>query len=604
MKAVEKKEKQSAHREAGSGCDGCAAGQQADSGAGGNSLCGEGAVVGSRYRLLRMIGKGGSARVWLAEDLVLQKKWAVKQSRFFDSGMLSEEQQMLAACDIKREAEILKKLSHPMIPGIRDVFEEDGRVYVVMDYVEGITLEEYRKTKGPVPEKLVRRWAVDLCRVLYYLHTRTPPVIYRDLKPSNIMLTPGGHIRLIDFGIAREYREGKTADTAILGTTGYAAPEQHGRRQSDARCDIYSLGITLWELLTGQPPLEDSGEIRRYSREESGGVISGEMERILRRATSYDSRDRYPDCRRMALDLLESEGRIKEQRKKKQRRILCRLAAGLMAVLFLICTAVYLSVTGHARELQYRNYLDFGAVTGAGEAVVRAEKAVRIHGDREEVYDHLLRYMEERTFGDKESRAFTRFWKTYRESIADQSFYAELLLRIGKLYFYRYRGEDDSLRVRILRSEPYFASAVSCEHVPEAIRKESEAYETVCTFCLRYVFDTSMVREPTEKEYRKILEALEGCIGKVDGISGEEAVYSKLTLLAEMGDILNSLRFGMAKAGVSDSRIAKLYRDFLKKVQSLHPTRKKTEAMQEELMENLSVYLGNLERAYRNAADE
>lgn len=579
----------------------------------------DGQVIGNRYRFLRMIGKGGTASVWLAEDLILKKKWAVKQSRAFGneekisgcSGGSGEvplaneihagEQEMLAVCSLKKEAEILRKLSHPMIPGIRDVFEEGGRFYVVMDYVEGVTLEEYLKENGPAPEKTVRRWAIELCRVLYYLHTRKPPVIYRDLKPSNIMLSPDGQIRLIDFGIAREYRAGKHADTSILGTGGYAAPEQHGRRQSDARSDIYSLGITLRELLTGNPPLKKPGKSGRVSQKDTSGEVSCAMERILRRATAFHPDERYRDCRRMAVDLLQADRRIAAQRKRRMRKKLCLVTVGMAVALFLILGSIYLYTAGREKEKRYRDFLDFGTVTGVNEAIRQAEKAVRVDPDRREIYDCLLNYLEERKFSDSESRVFGRFWRVHRSGISDQKFYPELLLRIGKLYFYRYRGEDDSLRIRILRAEPFFGGVLSCGSAADKVRREGEIYETICSFCIRYMFDASLLREPQGEDYRRVVKALAHCGKEIEKLSGEEADYSKMTILSEMADILNTLRFDMAKKGVEKNRVRKLYQEMIQSARSLCPVREKSKMLRKELLENLSVYQENMERAYKNA---
>jgi serine/threonine-protein kinase len=138
---------------------------------------------------------------------------------------------------------------------VTDHFEQDGKAYLVMEYVPGETLLSFLVREGlPQPQARVFEWTRQLCDALDYLHTQTPPIIFRDLKPANIMLTPSGQVKLIDFGIARLFKPGQAKDTQAFGTIGYSAPEQYGKGQTDARSDVYSLGVLLHQLLTGYDP--------------------------------------------------------------------------------------------------------------------------------------------------------------------------------------------------------------------------------------------------------------------------------------------------------------------------------------------------------------
>ena len=159
------------------------------------------------------------------------------------------------------EIEMMKHFDHPNLPKIIDVIEAGDSLVMIMDYIEGAALSNLLNN-GAQPEKTVIEWAKQLCDVLHYLHTHNPPIIYRDLKPANIMLRPDGRIILIDFGTARQQKEQNVADTVCLGTVGYAAPEQFGGMgQTDARTDIYNLGVTLYHLVTGRNPAEPPYEI-------------------------------------------------------------------------------------------------------------------------------------------------------------------------------------------------------------------------------------------------------------------------------------------------------------------------------------------------------
>ena len=214
-------------------------------------------LLAGRYRILRRVGQGGMGAVYEAEDLRLPgKRWAIKEMSDAAITDAAERAEALDAFD--REAHFLSSLSHANLPKVVDSFAADGKQYLVMEFVDGQTLEELVVAAGrPLPPDTVVRLGADLCGVLDYLHRRQPPIIFRDLKPGNIMIASDGEIKLIDFGIARLFTPGKQRDTVSLGTKGYAAPEQYGKGQTDARSDIYALGATLHFLLTGRDPADD-----------------------------------------------------------------------------------------------------------------------------------------------------------------------------------------------------------------------------------------------------------------------------------------------------------------------------------------------------------
>ena len=216
-------------------------------------------ILRGRYRILQEIGQGGFGAVYKAEDThIADRIVAIKEMR---QGSLSTEQTTEDTESFKQEAFMLARLRHPNLPSIYDYFTEANRWYVVMDFIDGETLEDYLSNGGngrlpgtPLSAPEVLQIGIQLCNVLDYLHSRQPPIIFRDLKPTNIMRASDGQLFLIDFGIARIFKHGKASDTTALGSPGYAAPEQYGKAQSTPRSDIYALGVTLHELITGSDP--------------------------------------------------------------------------------------------------------------------------------------------------------------------------------------------------------------------------------------------------------------------------------------------------------------------------------------------------------------
>jgi Serine/threonine protein kinase len=228
--------------------------------------------------------------VYLAKDLRDHERlYAIKEMSL---SMVPLQDQPQAIQNFRVEAKILWGLNHPNLPTLEYFFEENDRYFLVMEYIDGDTLENYLERKGsPFPERRVLEWARQLCDVMTYLHSQRPPIIFRDMKPGNIMLSQrNGQIKLIDFGIARFFRPANLQDTQILGTPGYAPPEQYGKAQTDERSDIYALGMTLFHLLTNKLSEQGFGldnVHRDYPR------ISPNVARALEKATSLKPDDRF-----------------------------------------------------------------------------------------------------------------------------------------------------------------------------------------------------------------------------------------------------------------------------------------------------------------------
>ena len=287
-----------------------------------------GQLVDNKYRVLDIVGKGGMSVVYLARNERANKSWAIKEVRKVGEENLEVKKNSLIA-----ETEMLKNLSHPNLPTIVDVIETEDTFLVVMDYIEGNDLSEILREYGAQPQEKVIEWGLQLCDVLGYLHTREKPIIYRDLKPANIMLKPDGNITLIDFGTAREIKVADANDTISLGTRGYAAPEQFGANaKTDARTDIYCLGATMYHLVTNHNPATEP-YVMSPIRERNPALSAG-LENIILKCTRNNPDERYQSCAEL-MYALEHYDTIDEAYRKKQKRKLGSFIT--MLVLMVVC---------------------------------------------------------------------------------------------------------------------------------------------------------------------------------------------------------------------------------------------------------------------------
>ena len=348
-----------------------------------------GSIVDGKYKILNKIGQGGMSVVYLAMNERANKQWAIKEVRKDGVQNFEVVKQGLIA-----ETDLLKKLNHPNLPSIIDVIDGDGTFLIVMDYIEGKSLSSILKEYGAQSQEDVIDWSKQMCDVLGYLHSRQPPIIYRDMKPANIMLKPDGKVMLIDFGTAREFKEKSVADTTCLGTQGYAAPEQYGGHgQTDARTDIYCLGATMYHLLTGHNPSEPPYEmypIRYWNPELSSG-----LEEIVLKCTQRNPKDRYQSCAELMYALEHYNELDIEFKRAQNRRWRAFLTTASMAVVLGIGAVGFKTAENTTTSSTYDAYLKEAAslaTTDPEESVSYYTNAINLNPSRGEAYEELLNF--------------------------------------------------------------------------------------------------------------------------------------------------------------------------------------------------------------------
>ena len=427
-----------------------------------------GEIIDGKYEVLREIGKGGMSVVYLAMDKRLNKQWAIKEFRK-DKDDASKQVALKALLD---EANLMKKLDHPTLPRIVDIIETNHTVYIVMDYIEGESLNKVLDAYGAQPQEAVIEWTKQLSGVLDYLHTQNPPVIYRDMKPANIMLKPDGTVRLIDFGIAREYKEGKEGDTEAIGTRGYAAPEQFGGRgQTDARTDIYSLGVTLYHLVTGKNPAEPPYEI--YPIRHWDSSLSSGLEWLIQKCTQLNPSDRYQSCAEITY-VLENLDKFEGAYQKKLRsKVNLFIASAIMTVVFGVACAGFLIGANEVKQNTYQANLDKNTIEGY-------EEALEIDSEVPDAYVQLAQYLrgnvtkiyasDTDNSGNKRNLLSTEIllsdinvWFANLENIREEypEDYALVNYELGRLLWNYYEGNSGQAIEAITVSKEYFGKVIT-----------------------------------------------------------------------------------------------------------------------------------------------
>ncbi|MCS6871961.1 MAG: PQQ-binding-like beta-propeller repeat protein [Anaerolineae bacterium] len=272
---------------------------------GGDSAVGK--TLNNRYHITAVLGVGGMGMVYLARDRNFPDVTHYVAVKEMQNTLTDPHQRQTMVEQFEREINILATLKHPAIPQIIDRFTIQDRIYLVMEYIRGKDLEAYLSTLADfVPVEVVVRWAIEICDVLHYLHSQTPPIIFRDLKPSNIMIDEHGRVRLIDFGIARKFQENLPAVTQI-GTEGYAPPEQYRGRATPLN-DIYSLGATLHHILTRKDPrLEPQFSFKERPIKQYNPKVPDALVQIVMRALEYNPEARFQTVDEMKQALIAVE---------------------------------------------------------------------------------------------------------------------------------------------------------------------------------------------------------------------------------------------------------------------------------------------------------
>ncbi|MBP5668742.1 MAG: serine/threonine protein kinase [Lachnospiraceae bacterium] len=555
-----------------------------------------GSLVDGKYKILNEIGHGGMSVVYMAINEKANKTWAVKEVR--KNGVLDYE---AVRQGLIVETNMLKRLKHKNLPSIIDVIENEDAFLIVMDYIEGKSLADILAEEGAQPQEFVIEWAKQLCDTLEYLHTRTPAIIYRDLKPANIMVKPDGNITLIDFGTAREYKEKNIADTTCLGTVGYAAPEQFGGMgQTDARTDIYCLGATLYHLITGNNPSDPPYEIRNI-REINPALSSG-LEKIITKCTQRNPDDRFQSCAELAYALENYEKADDEYKAKQMQKFVAFIAMLFATVVFGVSGIVTQRTAILKASDNYQEVMEEAAKTVDYDKKIELyEKGIGITdkaGD-ETAYVGLIRlFKEDGKFDKDEQEKLVKLIMNNQAALKkDLNQYVNVCFETGKLYWYYYdegNGENNSL-TRMKSAVEWFRDVL--DNAPPEYENlgMAKVYASIGKFYAEIAIDS--VEGNDKGKYAPFFADLVELTNEVLNDDAESEIV-KLELMDLARGAMQQYGTRFKGEGITKDQQTELYELIKNSVEGMNATTEVTQNLKDTIMEHLEDTRQAIELAY------
>ena len=557
-----------------------------------------GSLVDGKYKILSEIGHGGMSVVYMAINEKANKTWAVKEVRKDGRMDFNIVRQGLMA-----EIDTLKRLKHPYLPSIVDVIEDDETFIIVMDYVEGWSLDKILEEHGVQQESVVVEWAKQLCDVMGYLHSRTPAIIYRDMKPANVMLKPDGTVTLIDFGTAKNY-EINYGETTGIGTIGYAAPEQYigsGLGRTDVRTDIYCLGMTLYHLLTGQDPCRNL--ISDTSIRAVNPALSRGLDSIIRKCTAHQPEDRYQSCEELMYDL-ENYEILEPLYKKKQKRKFSIFIGTLAASVLCVAAGLTFHFAASAKTSETYNNLLYEASRSVDydTKISLYEQCMELPdmGGRKDAYLGMIQAFKENdaVFTVNEANLLDKYIMNHKDELqANKRDYTEICFETGKLfwYYYDYGDGSDNQVTRAKSAIEWFQDVV--DQAPQDYENigMAKAYASIGMF---YRDITTNITEASDKgNYKPLFDNLTELIPTVAENADENEIV-RLELVELTRGALQQYATKFKVDGVTEQEILSLYQQLEQVTDAIQTTTDVTDAKRSTIKSLMPDTLTAIRTAY------
>lgn len=556
-----------------------------------------------RYQILKKIGQGGMSEVYLANDLQMDMMVAVKEVRtdieYDKNGRKIDLNAYIQG--LENECDLLKSVDHPVLPRTLSI-DRGQKIYVIMDYIDGEDMSKILKREGKLSQDQVLDCALQVCDALRYLQAHNPPIIYRDLKPSNIMWKKDGGFKLIDFGTAIEYRPGQKYYN--MGTKGFGAPEQLRKQNAvaDQRSDIYSLGATMYCLLSGKTPsveLMQEHPVREFNQ-----TVSIGLENVIKRCVDPDPNNRYQSAAELLYALEHYDEEDASFRKKQRGKLNLFIAAAVLAGVMLVAGAGLLVASSMFDKQNYEALVQQNTIETCQEAIDLQPANPKAYMALLELYEHS-----EGGF-NKEAEGVINGTLLSTEGLAMEHNrdYIELCSKLGDMFFYAYDyGDNAGLSERLRKSTVWYEKVVTAVDEEGVKDYDAEMYKMAKNFCKMNEFfvkylnadgSSGGINEASATAVQSMLDTMRSCL---DGSENLENAYMRVVTGDAVCYMLSANAKNFSAAGIDKNEVLSLLNDAYHQVTDVTGvSQEATLKIISDLKFNYPTYVQTIENAYKN----
>lgn len=534
-------------------------------------------VLNNKYEILKVIHTSGMANVYLVSDKNLKKQWCLKEIVKSEAG-----RNMVEYRSLIQEANIMKSLNHSGIPRIVTIEEEGDSIFIIMDYVDGLSVKNWLQRKGTIAQPVVVNWMRQVCSILIYLHNRKDPIFYRDMKPDNIMIQEDGNIKVLDFGISVVITEDNAVIKEALGTRGYAAPEQRKvGSKYDLRSDIYALGKTMYSMLTGLDP--SIIKILKPLRQVDSSLSMG-LEVIIDKCTRDNPNERYQSVEEVLYALQNYEKLDINYRKKARRKVNVTIGLFLVSLMLILGSFIPLTIDNNRLEDLYSEKVSAANQSGRFYDYV---EAISYKPEKVEPYFGLIDAIKvDGIFSKDEEKVLLGLINPNLSDIKKDKNYGELALNMGKLYWYFYEGDDGNIV-----SVKWFQEAIDSNFaVDEAkIYYDMGSFKRNISMSIAQAEDAGMYKE----YWDNLIMSKENANGEII----ELQVYNSIA------DAISTYAYRLLIDGVSKEDMEAEISNIKKYLSSVNPVSEKSKELYDRLSNISGTLYNKLDMAYLEEED-
>lgn len=538
-------------------------------------------ILNGRYEVLKVIHSSGMSNVYLVTDSNLNKQWCLKEIRKSEAGRDEIEYYSLLM-----EANIMKSLNHASIPRITTMEEEGDSIFIVMDYVDGMSIKSWLIKKGRINQDVAVNWMKQITQVLIYLHNRKNPIFYRDMKPDNVMIQSDGNIKLVDFGISVVIKNPNQKIDKALGTKGYAAPEQSKKGSiCDLRSDIYAMGKTFYYMLTGINPSQiPKGTTLKPVRTIDSSISIG-LEKIINKCIKENPDDRYQTCEELLYALQNYKTLDTNYRKTIKRKCTIVVSMFLTSIVILISSIIPYNLYKTQQTEEYNRLLTVAEQSGKQEDY---QKVLDLDSNAKDIKPYLG-YIDalkvDGVFSKQEESTLLNYINPSIDKLKNNADYGALAFNVGKLYWFYYEGNSDE--EGMINSVKWFKDALDCGYEVEL----SNVYYQLGSF--KRGISASIAESSDSGMYKKYWENLI----KAKEVDNGELINLQLNLA--IANCISSYAYNLKRDGISYKQVQSEVSDLNNFINSYTPSIEKAESLFKSLKETVSNIPNRVETIYK-----